>query len=263
MPSIVYQSPGTASRRLSLVSQSVTEQINGLVNVSVQFITTAANRDKVAQLFFLDAPPPIWPHIVNQFELQSQALFMVTRSINQANGLVTIDAEYAGGLRRGGSQPVLITTERDGPNTIFSESDPETLQITRFSQEFNADFPDLTFITTQTQTYTPSRFIKFISIVYQYEFVAIDGVSPALPEVGPLFSILAASISKIVTSFVDGRQVFVNQSFNTDTPETFPNSPFKLPFFENELNQRALTIEEVPNFITPKVKVMRVRKFIS
>lgn len=257
MPSIVYQSPGTASRRLSLVSQSVTEQINGLVNVSVQFITTAANRDKVAQLFFLDAPPPIWPHIVNQFELQSRALFMVTRSINQANGLVTIDAEYAGGLRRGGSQPVLITTERDGPNTIFSESDPETLQV------FNANFPDLSNIQTQTQTYTPSRFISFISIVYEYEFVDIDGVSPALPEVGPLFSILAASISRIVTSFVDGRHVFVNQSFNTDTPEKFPNSPFKLPFFENELNQRALNIEEVPNFITPKVKVMRVRKFIS
>lgn len=247
-----------ASRRLSLVSQSVTEQINGLVNVSVQFITTAANRDKVAELFFLDAPPPIWPHIVNQFELQSRALFMVTRSINQANGLVTIDAEYAGGLRRGGSQPVLITTERDGPNSYNLESDPETLTIINRSDPTNP-----LNVNSSSLTYTPNEFVSWISIIYEFEFVEIDGIRPELPPVGKLFNILFFSKSAVVKRFVDGRQEFFNQSITSDAPERNPTSPFQLEYFEAQLTRRALITEEKPSFITPKVKLLTLRKFIS
>lgn len=247
-----------ASRSLSLVSQSVSEAINGLITVSVQYVTTAANRERVAAFFYVDAPPPIWPDSVNQFELQNRALFMVNRSVLQANGLVTIDVEYAGGLRRGGSPPLLITTERDGPNSYFIESDPETITVTNFP-----DWPNSFNRQTLTLTYTPNEFVSWNSIIYEYQFVDIDGLRPELPSVGLLFNIIRAFKTSNTTRFVDGRNEIFNQTFSSDTPEIFPNSPFQMPYFEAQLNRRAITTEEKPSFVTPTVKLVTVRKFIS
>ena len=248
-----------SSRRLSLVSQSVQEQINGLVNVAVQYVTTVTNRERVAAFFYVDAPPPIWPDSVNQFELQNRALYMVSRNISQANGLVTIDVEYAGGLRRGGSPPLLITTERDGPNSYSISSDPESVTVTNYP-----DAPaSYSQVTTQSLTYTPSEFLSWMSIVYEYQFVDIDGLRPELPPLGSLFSIIAYSKTSYTTRFVDGRNEIFNQTISSDTPERYPDSPFQLPYFEGQLNGKSVIVDEKPSFITPTVKLITVRKYIE
>jgi hypothetical protein len=259
MPSIVYQSPGMSSRRLSLVSQSVQEQINGLVNVAVQYVTTAANRERVAAFFYVDAPPPIWPDSVNQFELQNRALYMVSRSISQANGLVTIDVEYAGGLRRGGSPPLLITTERDGPNNYSFVLESQSVTVTNYP-----DAPaSYTNVNSQTLTYTPSESLSWMSTIYEYQFVDIDGLRPELPPLGSLYSIIAYFKTSYTTRWVDGRNEIFNQSISSDDPERYPNSPFQLPYFEGQLNGKPVIVDEKPSFITPTVKLITVRKYIE
>jgi hypothetical protein len=260
MPSIVYQSPGMSSRRLALVSQSVQEQLTGLVNVSLEYVTTADSRDRVAATFYLDAPPPIWPDSVNQFELQNRALYMVSRNITQANGLVTISAEYAGGLKRGGSSPLLITTERDGPKGYSFVGDRITLTIQTYNDSpFGFTPPGSTGI-----GYSPSEFLSYYATVYEYTFVDIDGLRPELPAVGPLYSIIAYRRTHFATKYTNGIGEFIDQSSDSTRPELPGNSgPFGLSYFTDILNSRVLLTDEKPSFITPTVKLVTVRKYIE
>jgi hypothetical protein len=96
MPSIVYQSSSMASRRLALVSQNVTEQANGLVEVNVEYAALASARDRVLPLFKTDLPPPIMPDMVNLSALQTQRLYLRNFSNVQANGTMLISASYVG-----------------------------------------------------------------------------------------------------------------------------------------------------------------------
>ena len=260
MPSIVYQSPGMAARRLALVSQSAQEQITGLVNVSVEYVTTTANRDRVAAMFYVDAPPPIWPDSVNQFELQNRALYMVSRNITQANGLVTISAEYAGGLKRGGGSPLLITTDRDGPKGYSFVGDQITLTI----QTYNDSPFGFTPAGSTSIGYSPSEFLSFYALVYEYTFVDIDGQRPTLPPIGNLFSIIAYRSTFFSREWNNGVQSFVDLSSDSSRPELPGNSgPVGLGYFTDILNRRPLLTDEKPSFITPTVKLVTVRKYIE
>lgn len=96
MPSIVYQSSSMALRRLALVSQNVTEQTNGLVEVNVEYAALASARDRVLPLFKTDMPPPIMPDMVNLSALQTQRLYLRNFSNVQANGTMLISASYVG-----------------------------------------------------------------------------------------------------------------------------------------------------------------------
>lgn len=261
MPSTVYTSPSLNARGLALVSQSVQEQISGLVNVSVEYVTTATRRDLVASMFYLDAPPPIFPDCVNRFELQNRALYMVTRNITQANGLVTINAEYAGGLRRGGSPPLLITTERDGPNGYFFQSAQETLTITRFPfapDDYDSKISNIT-------AYVPSESLSYYSIVYEYTFVDIDGLRPELPALGELYNIIAYRKTVLAVRVgADGQSFIADLSSDSSKPELAGNSgEFGLPYFTNYLERIAINIDEKPTYITPTVKMVTIRKYIN
>lgn len=259
MPSAVHISASLAARKIALVSQSVQEQLTGLVNVSLEYVTTAANRDGVAAMFYLDAPPPIFPNCINKFELQNRALYMISRNITQANGLVTISAEYAGGLKRGGIAPMLISTERDGPNGYsFIASEAEPIFVQNWP---NA--PDYTNSNTTTFNYFPSESLSYYSIVYTYTFVDIDGLRPILPPLGPLFNIISYSKTSYTTRFIEGRNTIVNQSVSSNNPDFNPNSPFNLPYWENQLSTRTVVSDEKPSFITPMVKLMTIRKYIN
>lgn len=96
MPAIVYQSSKMAAARLSLVSQSVVEQTNGLVEVSVQYAAIAANASKVLPLFKTDAQPPIHPSIVNLNNLQTRRLYLRDFNSTLANGMLELNATYVG-----------------------------------------------------------------------------------------------------------------------------------------------------------------------
>lgn len=96
MPSIVYRSPSITAQRLALVSQNLTEQANGLVEVNVEYCTVVSDRARVLPLFKTDAPPPIIPDIVNLDALQTRRLYLRNFSTAQANGMLTISASYVG-----------------------------------------------------------------------------------------------------------------------------------------------------------------------
>jgi hypothetical protein len=98
MPSTVISSSAFASSGIALNSQSFTEDISGLVRASLTFTTTASRADEMSQLFYVDAPPPVWPDSIDRFVLQSQQLYMVNRTVDKFAGLVTIKAQYAGAL---------------------------------------------------------------------------------------------------------------------------------------------------------------------
>jgi len=107
MPSIVIKSSAFQSVGIVLADQQVAEEASGLVSVSVRYVTTPSKRDAVAKLFYPGARPPIFPSAVNKEELQARNLFLVDRSIKQSNGLVEIDAKYAGALSRALTQPTI------------------------------------------------------------------------------------------------------------------------------------------------------------
>jgi hypothetical protein len=113
MPSIVIKSSAFASSGFALNSQTFTEDISGLVRVSMRFTTTTAKRDSVSQLFYVDAPPPIWPSSIDSYLLQTEQLYMVDRNVTQSNGLVEISAQYAGALKSSVASPK-VSIERIG-----------------------------------------------------------------------------------------------------------------------------------------------------
>jgi hypothetical protein len=113
MPSIVIKSTAFSTTGLALNSQTFTEDISGLVRVAMTFTTTTAKRDAVSQLFYVDAPPPIFPTSIDRYLLQTEQLYMVDRSVTQMNGLVEISAQYAGALKSSTEHP-RVSIERIG-----------------------------------------------------------------------------------------------------------------------------------------------------
>jgi hypothetical protein len=100
MPSIVHKNQAFATSGIAVVSSNHQEQSNGLVNVGVQYVVDAVRFVENERRFFLDAPPPLLPKSINLNSLQNRSLFMSSRSISQENGLVYVNAEYAGALVR-------------------------------------------------------------------------------------------------------------------------------------------------------------------
>lgn len=115
MPSIVIKSTAFSTTGLVVNSQTFTEDISGLVRVAMTFTTTTAKRDTVSQLFYVDAPPPIFPTSIDSYLLQSEQLYMVDRTVTQSNGLVEISAQYAGALKSSIASPK-VSLERKSVN---------------------------------------------------------------------------------------------------------------------------------------------------
>lgn len=96
MPSTVHRSAAMTAQRLALVSQNVTEQNNGLVEVDVQYTAAATDRSRVLPLFKTDEPPPIAPDIVDLDALQTRRLYLRHFSAEKSRGLIHINASYVG-----------------------------------------------------------------------------------------------------------------------------------------------------------------------
>lgn len=102
MPATVIGSAEWNTRGIVLSRQTAQEQVNGLVNVQVEYSIPASKQYQIDRMFYVDAPPPIWPTVVNRAEMLTNNLYMVQRSISRANGLVIVNAEYSSGLKRAG-----------------------------------------------------------------------------------------------------------------------------------------------------------------
>jgi hypothetical protein len=102
MPSTIIGSASWNSTGLVLSAQSAQEQVTGLVNVQVTYVAPVTKQSQASAKFYTDAPPPIWPTVVLRSELVTNNLYLVDRTIERANGLLTIQANYVGALQRAG-----------------------------------------------------------------------------------------------------------------------------------------------------------------
>lgn len=119
MPSLVHASSRlTSSPGVALVSHSITEDNNGLITVSCEYVCTAQRLADTDLLFYPDAPPPIYPDSVNRRYLLAQKLFMGNRDISVANGLATIKATYVSGLARSGNH-VRVSISRESAISLI------------------------------------------------------------------------------------------------------------------------------------------------
>ena len=102
MPATLIGSTEWNQRGLVLTRMDAQEQVTGLVNVQVEYVGPASKHDAISRSFYQDAPPPIWPSVVNRAELVTNRLYMESRTVTRANGLTTVNASYVGGLQRAG-----------------------------------------------------------------------------------------------------------------------------------------------------------------
>jgi hypothetical protein len=119
MPSIVRKGPAFTSSGIVLVGEDVSEQGNGLVSASLNYVIDPSMDGRFD--FSLDAPPPIYPRGLARGRLQKASLFMVSRDITFENGLHYVNAIYAGAL----SVPArdrFITNEHETLVFSFTES---------------------------------------------------------------------------------------------------------------------------------------------
>lgn len=97
MPSTICKSSKfIAAGGIALSDSDVQEQSNGLVTASLNYTIDPSQLDRFN--FSLDAQPPIYPRGYSRERLQSGLFFMVDRSISYENGLVRVQAKYAGAL---------------------------------------------------------------------------------------------------------------------------------------------------------------------
>jgi hypothetical protein len=158
MPSIVIKSTAFSTTGLALNSQTFTEDISGLVRVAMTFTTTTAKRDSVSQLFYVDAPPPIFPTSIDRYLLQTEQLYMVDRNVTQSNGLVEISAQYAGALkssvanprvsieRIGGAFRFKVFVSRQAINTKWQVGGPNGFYAQAESSQEEFDYYNGTFV---------------------------------------------------------------------------------------------------------------------
>jgi hypothetical protein len=239
MPAAVHISSQLASRKLALTSQSSAEANNGLVTVSLQFVTTAAMRDAAARSFYVDAPPPIWPSSIVRDELLGRQLFMTDRDISQENGLVTISASYVGGLNRRSSF-VGFSADRQSPVTSSYSSglneagpflDPET----------NTTYTTILFDYWSYQWTPIVQIVRFVRVADQ------DSFAPEVPKHQSMYSLLSFSGAYRLSPSP-------RPPYGTDYPREF---------FVNKLETKPVREETKIEQITPSVATVERSFFLE
>jgi len=113
MPAIIRGSAEWNQRGLILSRMDAQEQVNGLVNVQVEYVGPSTRHDIISRSFYQDAPPPIWPSVVSPGELVTNRLYMESRTVERANGLTKVRANYVGGLQRAGFNGYFLRTDKE------------------------------------------------------------------------------------------------------------------------------------------------------
>ncbi len=117
MPYTIIESAEFMQRGIAVTSSSCAEQVNGLVEVQVRYTIPKSKQSQIDRLFYVDAPPPLYPSCISKASLLTNRLYMATRSVSSDSGFLVIDASYVGALARPGS-PGYYLTEEKAPITI-------------------------------------------------------------------------------------------------------------------------------------------------
>jgi hypothetical protein len=96
MPALIHNSSALTSSGIALMSQSLEEQPSGLVRVTVSYAVTQAKSADLASLFYLDAPPPVFPTVVRRDDLQRGSLFLEKHNVVKSFGQWVVQASYVG-----------------------------------------------------------------------------------------------------------------------------------------------------------------------
>lgn len=239
MPSAVHISSQLASRKMALTAQSSTEANNGLVTVSLDFVTTISMRDAAARSFYVDAPPPIWPSAIVRDELLGRQLFMTDRNISQENGLVTIKASYVGGLNRRSSF-VSFSAERQSPVTSsYSSGNSEAGPF--LDPETNTTYTTILFDYWSYQWTPVVQIVRFVRVADQ------DSFTPEMPKRQSMYSLLSFSGAFRLTPSP-------RPPYGTDYPREF---------FINKLETKPVREETKVEQITPSVATVERSFFLE
>lgn len=117
MPATLHISPRLVSGRFVITEQSESQAANGLVTVNVTYTVNPSAATNLSQIFYLDAPPPVFPSATQKSTLQgTQGLYLLDHSVEKQNGLWTIQATYVGARIIYSGQRMFIT--RDGESRV-------------------------------------------------------------------------------------------------------------------------------------------------
>lgn len=103
--------------RFVILDQSESQDPNGLITVSVTYGVAPPLAADINRVFYLDAPPPVFPNCTQKSTLQgSQGLYLLDHSVEKQFGLWTIQATYVGARTFISGQRPFIT--RDGESRV-------------------------------------------------------------------------------------------------------------------------------------------------
>lgn len=253
MPSIVHANI-TAPTYLRLTDTiEVQESTNGFFSVKVKFIAKSSDRAMVFPQFYMDAPPPIWPNVVDQNTLQSKQLYMLTHNYVFSNGLMNIDATYVGVQSR------FIKAKNGFVVTKITKEGPFNKEIVGKEQTIQAtSLPDATGKTTTLSfTWAPTAQTQWNRYVYEFEYAAISG----LPEP----EITNVTFDKLV-------EILFNRSFLYEFNPLWVNNPKKEEFVRQIwwgqsnkeyglLDPSRIANERDVTDITPTVKIIKSKVY--
>lgn len=239
MPSLTYAAPFLATKKVAITAESVTEQINGLLTVSLSFISTAPHKAAASRLFYLDAPPPVWPDSIARNDLISRQLYMVSHNYRQEAGLFYIEADYAGGLNRPQGS-FSSSAERESPRTVSFNSG-----LAQFG-------PVLDPVTGGTFTGISYNFYSYTyaPIVQTVQWIQVAGqnsYSPRPPQRETLYSLLSFSGAKSID----------------DRPGPPRETPYERDFFIGLIDNTRVEEVTKTSYVTPSVAVITRNYFLA
>jgi hypothetical protein len=256
MPATIIGNSEWTSRGLVLTAQNAQEQVNGLVNVQVEYNAPATKQHKIDQLFYVDAPPPIWPSVVNRGEMLTNNSYMVTRSVERANGLVRVRAEYVSGLKRSGFRGYFLR---------------ETVETGKRGVAFNyftgQEIPGTTVVRASVVTPAPSKLLRATTFATGFiyderiktvEFVRIGGQSAAAL---PLFT--RADMASVLQATKSG--IFSGSALLSDAPDSVEQADLWRALGTDEAYASGLSSFEkntpIPfleswDYVTPNVQIV-------
>ena len=241
MPSIVHTNSALQARAgVALVSQSLSEEVTGLVSVSLEYVCAAAKSSAVDRLFYPDAPPPVWPSSIPRETLLARNLFLSARQVETSNGLARIRATYAGGILRGGNY-VYETAERESPRATSWVSD--TFSITRFDP-FN---PSNQVVSSELQDWYS---YTIVPIVRSFRFIRIGGKTTGTFDAPPASTLY--SLASYSSAYWQ----------NNGWPIGLTTAKKPESFFHELILASAVQRDEKTEYAAPSVEVVTVRYYI-
>jgi hypothetical protein len=242
MPAILHTKATLNASGLALVSQSATEQKNGLMNVGLEFVCKTSNSPRLDALFQTDSPPPLWPEGVSRDALIKRQLFMESRSLRHEYGLTYITANYVGGIvRRGGYY--LQSSALESPQGFTSQFSQTT--ITQQDPANPTSFSSF--------TYTPFLSYKYRPISSTFEFIQVldeASFTPSQPPVRELYVLVSFSSIFYRRAPQQGWSALESYEWNEDQ-------------FRNIIERLPLASDRKENQVTPSVRAVTLRYYLD